>query len=384
MKKFTFKSLAALFVAAPILFSATGKMIGQEVVQKSTQQQVQSQQQTQPQTQNQAQQQQTQQQAQAQTQNQAQQQQTQQQAQAQTQNQAQQQQTQQQAQAQTQNQAQQQQTQQQAQAQTQNQGQQQQTQQQAQAQTQNQNQKPAYVQVGRHWKIGTTWTVETVNIQKQGTLQKQSSPVAWVFTVIGETKVGNRDCFEVAIRCKENSDRQPHVSIWVDKASGMLMRVTTMTLVKGQWRTFTETYSVPEGKSAAVLGPIPSLPLDMPSFTDKAGSKGIDGTSHEEGMTYEVVTGSAGAKALGEVGFLYHIDQLIKPVTEEQTQELAGAKSLGTPLSLRDAIEVEIKNGTRNHVKQIWLPDTPWPVYSTNGVSESRLLEVSIPQSTEE
>jgi len=251
--------------------------------------------------------------------------------------------------------------------------------QQAQTQLQNlQQHNPIDVQVGRNWQIGTTWSIETVSLQRQGTMKTQSSPVVWVFTVVGETKIGSRDCFEVVIRCKDDSDRRPHVSIWVDKVSGMLMRVTTQTFVQGQWRTLTETYSPLEGKSTAVFGSIPSLPLDMPLFTGETGSKIIDG------MTYEVVTGNVETKALGEVGFAYQVDQSIQPVPEEQSHELSRAKSLVASFNLKDAVEVELKSGAKTRVRQIWVPDQPWPVYSTNGVSESRLLDVTIPQQPEE
>ena len=228
---------------------------------------------------------------------------------------------------------------------------------------------PRQSQVGPHWTIGTTWRVEATNLQKQGGIQKQVKPVVWVFTVIGETTVSGRGCYEVAIRCQEDeSDRQPRISLWVDKTSGMLVRMTSQIFVKGQWRTATETYAVAEGKSTAVFGSIPSLPLDMPMFAGQTGSKDLDG------MSYEVVTGPAGAKAIGEAGFTYDIRQAIKPVSE------AGAKSLGD----KDAVEVELRSGPKNRVRQIWTPDKPWPVYSTNGMSESRLLDVTIPQENQE
>jgi hypothetical protein len=282
----------------------------------------------------------------------------------------------QQSQQQAQNQSQQQQTQPQAQQPSQNQ-QEQQTQLQIQSPAQNQiqqQQNAAYPKVGPHWQIGTTWRVETTNLQRQSTMQRQSKPVVWIFTVVGESKIVGRDCYEVVIQCQEEADRQPHISIWLDRASGMLMRVTTKTLVRGQWRTLTETFAVPEGKSVAVLGTVPSLPLDMPLFTAETGSKDIDG------MTYEIVTGTKGAKNLGEVGFTCKIEQTIKPVSDDPLQVPAGAKALGGTINLKDAVEVELKNGSTKRVRQLWLPGKPWAIYSTNGVSESRLLDVTLPQ----
>ena len=102
-------------------------------------------------------------------------------------------------------------------------------------------------------------------------------------------------------------------------------------------------------------------------FATQAGSKDLGG------MSYEVVTGVAGSKSLGEAGFIYDVEQEITPVSEKT---LSGAKSLGEPVTLRDAVEVELKSGPVSRVRQIWTPGNPWPVYSTNGTSESRLLEV--------
>lgn len=263
---------------------------------------------------------------------------------------------------------------------TQNQGQQQQTQNQQQVQkpTQQQSQQQTFVKIGPKWKIGTSWVVETKNLQNPISQKQESEPVHWTFIVAGEAKIGNRDCYEIRIRCNDPSNRQPRVAIWVDKHSGMLMRTTTQQLVQNQWQSFTDNYSVPEGKSTAVLGTIPSLPLDMPLFTDDSRSKDI------EGMSYELIPGNKGSKNLGEVDFAFRLNQSIKPISDEKSKSLAKdprAKSLPETVDLQNAVEVELQSGlSKSTVRQVWSSDLPWPVFSTNGISESRLIEIKNPQ----
>lgn len=254
-----------------------------------------------------------------------------------------------------------------------------QSQQQVQQPIQSQDQRQqTFVKIGPSWKIGTSWVVETKNIQNPISRKQESKPVRWTFTVAGESKIGNRDCYEIRIHCNDPSNRQPRVTIWADKHSGMLMRTMTQQLIQNQWQSFTDNYSVPEGKSTAVLGTIPSLPLDMPLFTEDAKSKDI------EGMSYELIPGNKGSKNLGEPGFAFNIKQSIKPISDEKSKSLTDdprSKSLTETICLQDAVEVELHGGmSKSTVRQIWTPDAPWPVYSTNGISESRLIEIKNPQ----
>lgn len=245
-------------------------------------------------------------------------------------------------------------------------------------QNQGPQQAKTFAKVGPNWKIGTSWIVETKNIQNPISQKQESKPVRWTFTVAGETKVQKRDCFEIRIRCNDPSDRQPRVTIWVDKHSGMLMRTTMQQFVQGLWQSFTDTYLVPEGKSTAVFGTISSLPLDIPLFTEDERSKDL------EGMSYELIPGDKGSKNLGEAGFRFQVSQSIKPISDEKLKALVGdfrSKSLTETVDLRDAVEIELQSGTsKSPIRQVWAPGSPWPVYSTNGASESRLVEIKNPR----
>ncbi|MDO4558951.1 MAG: hypothetical protein Q4C47_08295, partial [Planctomycetia bacterium] len=140
-----------------------------------------------------------------------------------------------------------------------------------------------------------------------------------------------------------------------------------------------ETYATTSGKSTAVLGSVPGLPLDMPLFTSEAYGKSI------EGMTYEVIQGAGGSKSSGgEAGFSFRVNQTQRKVSPE-SQIFSRAKSLDVAVEPAGSVEVELRGGASQVTRQIWSSESPWPVYSTNGSSESRLLRVEIPpQSVQE
>jgi hypothetical protein len=223
--------------------------------------------------------------------------------------------------------------------------------------------------------------VETLNLQTQGFQPQQQVPVVWVFTVVGETKLADLDCFVIHIQSKEIDNFQPQITIWICKQSGILMRTQVHQLIRGQWKTFTDTYVGAKGKAVAVLGTIPSLPLDMPSF-DAENSKDAGE------MSYELIQGNTeDAKSLKETGFLYRINQSVKPIAKDKAKALTTAvsesqsKSLDKSLDLDNAVEVELQSGLKKS-HQIWSPNLPWAIYSNNGTCEARLVNFKQPQIT--
>ncbi|MDR2756365.1 MAG: hypothetical protein LBC20_11715 [Planctomycetaceae bacterium] len=237
----------------------------------------------------------------------------------------------------------------------------------------NAQQSPPVV-VGTNWKIGTQWAVQAQNLQTQNATppQQQQAPIVWIFTVQGQTKIQDRDCYQVQIRCREAAEQQPQITIYIDKQTGMLVKTQSQQIVQGQWQTQTDSYRVPQGKAAAVLGTIPCLPLDVPLFSvTQDGSKALGDTE----MVYEIVSGNNdNAKSLDEFGFTYKVKQSIKRVTPEGAKSLGNdAKTLGD-----DAVEVELQSG-KQIIKQVWTSSSPWAVYSNNGTSEARLIKHEIP-----
>jgi hypothetical protein len=235
-------------------------------------------------------------------------------------------------------------------------------------------QQPPPVVVGTNWKTGTQWAVQAQNLQTQNATptQKQQPPVVWIFTVQGQTKIQNRDCYQVQIRCREAAEQQPQITIYIDKQTGMLVKTQSQQIVQGQWKTQTDSYRVPQGKDVAVLGTIPCLPLDMPLFSAAPdGSKALGDTE----MVYEIISGdNDNAKSLDEFSFTYKVKQSIKRVTPEGAKSLGNdAKALGD-----DAVEVELQSG-KQIIKQVWTSSAPWAVYSNNGTCEARLIKLESP-----
>jgi hypothetical protein len=249
-----------------------------------------------------------------------------------------------------------------------------------------QQQKPTFVQVGSKWQTGTTWTVETRNLQTQSFQQQQQKPVQWVFIVAGETKFADQTAFVINIRCKDGDTTAPRVTIWVAKQSGMLLKTQIQQYIQGQWKTFTDSYySAAKGidgntKPVAVLVTIPALPLDMPIF-------GAERSKNIEEMSYELISGNGRSKAIGEAGFVYRVYQNVKSLSEDKVKTLfanpAGAKAIDNPVDLSNAVEVEIQSGAKK-IQQVWTSDAPWAVYSNNGVSESRLISIEQPKMIKE
>lgn len=222
--------------------------------------------------------------------------------------------------------------------------------------------------VGPAWSVGDTWTVRATAIQSQDSTEteqqeKAKTPVDWRFIVVGKEDIKDRPCFRVSVTCLDEGRQQPITTLWFDVDKRTLSRVEAKIVVKGSWHVFTETYVAEGGKPTPVLGPIPALPLDFPVFTS-------DGVTKDLGaQTYETIYGNAGTKSLGDVGFAFMVDQSVTPVKTDHVKSLA-------PESEGDSVvEVEIRGAGRS-ITQLWQPDTPWPIYSNNGMTEARLLEV--------
>jgi hypothetical protein len=218
------------------------------------------------------------------------------------------------------------------------------------------------------WAVGDSWTVRATAIQSQASTeandpQQQSAPVDWQFTVTGTDKIKERFCYRVSVVCLEAGRQHPATTLWLDADSRTLTRVESKIMVKGQWRTFTETYITADGKPTPVLGPLPALPLDFPVIA-------VDGTTKSlAGQTYQTIYGDTGIKALGDVGFAFAVDQSVTPV------DAKFVKSLAPQSEAEDVTKVELRGAGRT-ISQLWHAGDPWPIYSNNGMTEARLMEV--------
>ncbi len=248
-------------------------------------------------------------------------------------------------------------------------------------QRQAQNQKPRKEkEFGPNWQIGDYWIVESVNRQSQSSEQRVGRPVRWLFEVVGMARVQGRDCYQTKITAMENSPAAPIAHIWVDSETGALVRVATQTYVRGQWVERVQSFQGQDGKAAPVFGIVPCLPLDMPLFAEN-GAKSVG----EVESFYTAVGDSDaqpqdGAKSAGGAkSFAYRVKTTTTRVpgpgakgsVDFKALKIEGAKGLD------QAVEVKMDAGPKTS-RQIWTPGTPWPVYSANETSESRLIESNL------
>jgi hypothetical protein len=117
------------------------------------------------------------------------------------------------------------------------------------------------------------------------------------------------------------------------------------------------------------MSPLTSIPLDFPLM--------LGGTSKGSGkFSYAAISGSGGKKALGDVGFAVEINQDINEVKADTIKGLpeAFAKDISATIT-----EVKLSVGDRE-VQQYWKADKPWPLYSNNGTTTSKLKSVTPPK----
>ncbi len=248
-------------------------------------------------------------------------------------------------------------------------------------QRQAQNQKPRKIkEFGPNWQIGDYWIVESVNRQSQSSEQRVERPVRWLFEVVGTARVQGRDCYQTKITAMENSPSTPVAHIWVDAETGALVRVATQTLVRGQWVERVQTFQGKDGKASPVFGIVPCLPLDMPLFAEN-GAKSVG----EVESFYTAVGDSDaqtpdGRKAVGGAkSFAYRVKTTTTRVPSPGAKGSVDFKALKIEgaKGLDQAVEVKMDAGPKTS-RQIWTPGTPWPVYSANETSESRLIESNL------
>lgn len=220
------------------------------------------------------------------------------------------------------------------------------------------------------WGAGDSWVVETASlpVQVRGTLDPtiRSKPIQWQFTVQRYEKVVGDDCYRVVVKCLEPGP-QPTTVLWIDRATQTLRQVETEFPVRGGFKKVVENYQFSAGRKSPVLGPLTALPLDLPFFQ---GNR----TKSLESYSYEASAGPAGSKALGDIGFIYEVEQ---DVTTPSAQHVKGLlpDAYMKDLNTRPVVEVRLRSAGRQ-VRQLWRPGLPWPVYADNGVTVARLVKV--------
>lgn len=225
-------------------------------------------------------------------------------------------------------------------------------------------------QLRPQWQMGDQWVIETVSLPVQvrgtGIAQAKTQPIRWQFAMQKYEKVIGDDCYRLEIRCLEEG-QHPTTVLWIDKKSHALKQIQTQIPTVDGLKTVTESYEFAGGQPSPVLGPLSALPLDLPLFQG-GQTKGM------QTFNYEANIGPAGAKAVGDLGFAYEVQQEISQPQPEQVKGLVD-DSFKKSLENKPVVEVRLKRFDRQ-VRQLWQPGQPWPVYSDNGITTSRLVEI--------
>lgn len=239
---------------------------------------------------------------------------------------------------------------------------------------------PTAQQLKPRWQTGQKWEVETINQSLQlGTKPEQKTkkkPILWQFAVLEPGKLGGHQCYRLQVQAQVGQQQQPLATLWLDQKSLALRQVQAQMRVHGAVRTVTESYQFEAGQPAPVLTPLTAIPLDMPVFLE-----GDKAALHK--FTYEAVSGEAGKKDAGDVGFAFEIEQRITRADDDAVKSLRSkgllSEEFTKDLTAKPLVEVRLRAGGRQ-VRQLWQPGLPWPAYSSNGVSQARLVRVLPPK----
>lgn len=222
------------------------------------------------------------------------------------------------------------------------------------------------------WKIGQRWVVASVCLQSQARRapipEADKETVRWQFDVRAVEMIDHRNCFKVEVKCLVG-EGESVTTLWVDEQTMTLRRVQTQLPVAGGFRTVTENYRSASGQPFPAFAPLTVPPLELPLFL--AGTKGAQTFTYEASSTPET------EKGVGDIDFTFSVDQQI---ARPQADKIKGLlpEEYSKDLSQKAVIEVQLKAAS-SQARQLWQPGLPWPVYSNNGIAESRLVEVVEP-----
>jgi hypothetical protein len=223
------------------------------------------------------------------------------------------------------------------------------------------------------WQVGQTWDVEAVTRQTpvRRTLPPDhtAKPLRWQFEVQAVEPCEGRPCFRLRITCRLPGS-QPETTLWVDQQTMTLRKIRMQIPAADGFRTMEETYRSSSGQPFPALAPLTLPPVELPVF--QSGTKG------QASFQYEAVSGPDSAKALGDVGFAYTVEQRVDVPKLDEYSSLLPA-DFAKSLEKRPTIQVHLK-APRQQVRQVWQAGLPWPVFSDNGNARSWLLPVADPR----
>jgi hypothetical protein len=222
------------------------------------------------------------------------------------------------------------------------------------------------------WKVGQRWVIAAVTLQSQARRDPKpedaKQAVRWQFDVRRLEKIDDRNCFQVEVKC-QGGEGEAITTLWVDEKTMTLRRVQTQLPVAGGLRTVTENYRSTSGQPFPAFAPLTVPPLELPLF--------LTGTKGSQTFEYEASSTPPEEKGVGDIEFAFSVDQQLTRPPADKVKGLV-PEEYSKDLIQKPVLEVQLKAAS-SQVRQLWQPGLPWPVYSNNGIAESRLVEVSEP-----
>ncbi|PHR95733.1 MAG: hypothetical protein COA78_29635 [Blastopirellula sp.] len=222
------------------------------------------------------------------------------------------------------------------------------------------------------WSVGDQWVLETTSLQQQvsdSPNNKLRSPaIRWRFTVASIETIQQRPCYRIEILCLAKGRQQPATTIWVDQATATLCQLETQMPVAGGFRTVTENYHGVQGQASPVLALLTALPVDLPLLVASNNTKNLGSFS------YVTSTGLSSEKAIGDIRFTSEVKQTISTPKADQIKGLLDDR-FAKSIEQQPVFEVNLQSHDRQ-VRQLWQAGRPWPIFTDNGQTQSRLIKV--------
>lgn len=221
-----------------------------------------------------------------------------------------------------------------------------------------------------NWQVGDKWVIETRTrmIQERRTTESAfGSGIQWQFEVARREKINGVEAVVLNVKCLADDRPSPSITIVVDSDSSMIRSIRSTIPVGSGFHTITESYKTDSGQTSPILGPWPALPIDLPAFV--TGAKGA------LEFDYQSYSGAGEDKRIGDLGFSFRVKQ------EERELDADGVKKLlhsdfTKEVAIGRTVEVNLRTAHRT-VRQLWQQDLPWPMYSDNGSTVSRLVQTT-------
>jgi hypothetical protein len=196
------------------------------------------------------------------------------------------------------------------------------------------------------WQVGQKWEVETIMRQTQEgrtpEAERRAKPVRWQFEVQGVEPCDGQDCYRVRIRSLLPGV-PPESMLWVERQSMTLRRLRMQIPAADGLRTIEETYRSASGQPFPAFAAISVPPVVLPVF--------LSGTKGQATFHYESASRSDGAKALGDLGFGFVVEQTVHVPRRADAVSLL-PEDHAKVLQQRPTIQVRLKSardmGTRS------------------------------------